>query len=127
MARGFKSMSRQQLSKFISDRMEYVKCLEQTLHSIINPPTESGTRSGPEAASGSCTEALNKTIVGDDVVMAQINNDWRVFDDVHGTMKELNRQRCILLRAHLEHEKMCPHDPLTLDNKAQDDEHKKDN
>ena len=96
MARGFQSMSIQQLSRFIAERTEYIKSLESILHVLVQAkPIDRGD--------------VNKTVFGDDVIMANINNDWRTFDDVQGTMKELNRQRCTLLRAELIFEKMHPH------------------
>jgi hypothetical protein len=125
-------MSKQQLSKFITDKTEYIKNLESMLHFMCPAkPVDHGD--------------LNKTFFGDDVLMANVKNDWRTFDDVHGTMKELNRQRCILLRAELVHEKTCPHDERPHDERshderprerphdlpvyeeAQDDKHKKKN
>lgn len=116
MARGFMSMSKQQLSKFIQDKTAYIQNLENVLH-MMTPAKEP------------ICDGLNKTIVGDDVIMAHVNNDWRTFDDIHGTMKELNRQRCILLRATLIQESMCPHteiaSPSTTHEEAQYNENKK--
>ena len=88
MARGFQMMSRAQLSKFINDRSEYIKNLERILHMNLRP-AERGD--------------LNKTFLAEDA-------DWRSFDVRQSTMNELNRQRTILLRATLVHEKMCPFD-----------------
>lgn len=88
MARGFQMMSRAQLSKFINDRSEYIKNLERILHMNLRP-AERGD--------------LNKTFFAED-------SDWRSFDVRQSTMNELNRQRTILLRATLVHEKMCPFD-----------------
>lgn len=88
MARGFQMMSRAQLSKFINDRSEYIKNLERILHMNLRP-AERGD--------------LNKTLLAEDA-------DWRSFDVRQSTMNELNRQRTILLRATLMHEKMCPFD-----------------
>ena len=114
MARCFMGMTRTQLSKFIADKTEYIKNLESMLHMF----------SSQKAADHG---DLNKTMFGDDVVMANVNNDWRTFDDMHGTMKELNRQRCMLLRAELIHEKMCPHSdmPSSTNGEAQDHHNEK--